>query len=80
MRMPRWREAFRALPSRRRRFIQIWLLGAAASVCVTSASAFGLLEGSQAKALDFLLRLRVDGPIKQDADTTSLSRWARPRA
>lgn len=42
----------------RRRLLQFWAVGVAASVVVTVASAAGYLEGTQAKTLDLLLRLR----------------------
>ncbi|HKB25935.1 MAG TPA: adenylate/guanylate cyclase domain-containing protein [Methylomirabilota bacterium] len=42
----------------RRRLLQFWAVGVASSVVVTAASAAGYLEGTQAKTLDLLLRLR----------------------
>jgi len=42
----------------RRRLLQFWGVGIASSVVVTAASAAGYLEGTQAKTLDLLMRLR----------------------
>jgi adenylate cyclase len=42
----------------RRRLLQFWAVGIAASVIVTVASAAGYLEGTQARTLDLLMRLR----------------------
>lgn len=42
----------------RRRLLQFWAVGIASSVVVTAASATGYLEGTQAKTLDLLMRLR----------------------
>jgi adenylate cyclase len=42
----------------RRRLLQFWAVGIASSVVVTAASAAGYLEGTQAKTLDLLMRLR----------------------
>jgi adenylate cyclase len=38
--------------------LQFWAVGVASAVVVTAASALGYLEGTQAKTLDLLLRLR----------------------
>ncbi|MBI3825972.1 MAG: adenylate/guanylate cyclase domain-containing protein [Candidatus Rokubacteria bacterium] len=43
---------------RRRRLLQVWAVGFAASVVVTTLSAGGYLESTQARGLDLLLRLR----------------------
>ena len=42
----------------RHRLLQFWAVGVGASVIVTAASSAGYLEGTQAKTLDLLLRLR----------------------
>jgi adenylate cyclase len=41
----------------------VWSIGVAASFVVTAASAFGYFEGSQARGLDFLLRVRGSPPL-----------------
>jgi adenylate cyclase len=43
---------------RRRRLVQLWVVGLTASVLVTAASARGLLEGWQALAFDVLQRMQ----------------------
>src|SRR2546426_12779163 len=43
---------------RRRRLLEFWGLGIAASIAVTAASATGYLELTQAASLDLLMRLR----------------------
>jgi len=43
--------------ARRRRLLKFWGIGVAASVLVTAASLMGLLEGTQAKTLDLVMRL-----------------------
>src|SRR3990172_2017486 len=42
----------------RRRLLQFWAVGIAASVLVTAASAAGYLEGPPGRTLDLLMRLR----------------------
>ncbi|HET7340197.1 MAG TPA: adenylate/guanylate cyclase domain-containing protein [Methylomirabilota bacterium] len=43
---------------RRRRLVQLWVVGLTASVLVTAASSLGYLEGWQASALDMLQKLQ----------------------
>src|SRR2546427_4953755 len=43
---------------RRRRLLEFWGLGIAASIAVTAASATGYLEPTQGASLDLLMRLR----------------------
>ena len=50
---PRWR-------THRRRLLEFWAVGVAASIVVTAASAAGYLEATQARALDLVMRLRAD--------------------
>ncbi len=62
MRLPALKRAHRRLGPwwrhHRRRLLQFWAVGIASSVIVTAASAWGYLEGTQAKTLDLLMRLR----------------------
>jgi CHASE2 domain-containing sensor protein len=44
--------------ARRGRLRQLWAVGLVASVLVSAASAFGLLESWQVRGLDLLLRLQ----------------------
>jgi adenylate cyclase len=44
--------------TRRRRLLRIWGIGVAISVAVTTTAGIGYYEGSQARALDFMLKLR----------------------
>ena len=61
MRLPR---VLRRLPpwwrAHRRRLLELWTVGVAASVLVSAASAAGYLEGTQARALDLVMRLSGD--------------------
>src|SRR3989304_2310050 len=61
MRLPR---VLRRLPpwwrGRRARLLELWTVGVAASVLVSAASAAGYLEGTQARALDLVMRLSGD--------------------
>ena len=49
--------------SSRARLLELWVIGALASVGVTLASLLGYLDGAQARNLDILMRLRGGAPV-----------------